>query len=82
MVDIKRKKGETFESMLRRFSKRLMQSKKLLMVKKQQYVQTEESRNMRRKNTLERLKRGKQKEYLRKTGKLKEEELYPRKRKY
>ena len=37
MVDFKRKKGESFESFLRRFNKALISSRKLNEVRKRQY---------------------------------------------
>ena len=37
MAEAKRKKNETFESLLRRFNKKLMQSGKLLQAKKIRY---------------------------------------------
>lgn len=81
MVEVKRKKGETFESMLRRFNKRILQSKKIITVKEKQFKREGISRNLRRKKAVTRLGLASKKEYLRKTGKLKEEEnSYGRKR--
>lgn len=74
MTEIKRKKGETFEAMLRRFSKRMQQSRKILQVKKSRYHEKTLSRNLKRQATLHKLKTRAQKEYLTKTGQLKDED--------
>jgi len=73
MVETKRKKGETFESMLRRFNKRIMQSGKLLQVKKIRFLTKEPNKNLVKRLALRRAKIKAQKEYLKKIGKLKEE---------
>jgi ribosomal protein S21 len=73
MVEFKRKKGESFESFLRRFSKKLQQSKILREVRSRQYISKDKSRNMRRESALVRLELRKKKEYLRKIGKLPED---------
>ena len=72
--EIKRKKGETFESMLRRFSRRLIQSGKLIQSKQLRYHLKDKSDNLQKKSALHRMKVRKEKEYLRKTGQLKEED--------
>lgn len=73
MVQFKRKKGESFESFLRRFNKRLQQSGKLKEARKRRYHRDEKNRNARKESALVSLDLGKKKEYLRKIGKLKEE---------
>jgi ribosomal protein S21 len=80
MVDVKRKKGETFEAMLRRFSKRLMQSGLLLQYKKVRYEAPHKSRNMNRKSALVRKQKRESHEYLKKIGRLPEEPTYRKKR--
>jgi len=72
-VEFKRKKGESFESFLRRFNKRLQQSGKLYQARQAQYLQPKKSRSEQRKSALVGRKLRAQKEYLRKIGKLKEE---------
>lgn len=74
MVEIKRKKEETFESLLRRFNKKLQQSGKLLEVKEKRYYEKDINKNQRRVKALVRNKIRAKKEYLRKVGKLPEEE--------
>ncbi|MFH1661688.1 MAG: hypothetical protein ABIA02_01155 [Candidatus Falkowbacteria bacterium] len=73
MVEFKRKKGESFESFLRRFNKRLLQSKNLLKAREDQYQNPKKSKRQQKKSALIGLKYKSKKEYLRKTGKLKEE---------
>jgi len=73
VVEFKRKKGESFEAFLRRFNKRLQQSGKLYLARQIQYLQPDKSRDEKRKSALIRKKFREGKEYLRKIGKLKEE---------
>ena len=73
MTEFKRKKGESFESFLRRFNKRLQQSKKLLQARKNQYLQPKINKNKQKLRALVGRKISEEREYLRKIGKLKEE---------
>jgi len=75
MAEFKRKKGESFEAFLRRFNKSLQYSKKLIEARQKQYVKPKKSRNMKKKSALVGLKLRSKKEYMIKTGKLKEEDL-------
>lgn len=75
MAEAKRKKGESFESMLRRFNKKLQQSGKLLQSRKIRYHQRHDSRTKSRQDALRRLSVKSQKEYLKKVGKLKEDDF-------
>ncbi|MFA6171708.1 MAG: 30S ribosomal protein S21 [Patescibacteria group bacterium] len=75
MVEFRRKKGESFESFLRRFNRRLVQSGKLLEARAKQRHSGKKSRNLVKKSALIRLKYKSQQEYLRKTGKLKEDDF-------
>ena len=81
MIEVKRKKGETFESFLRRFNKRLIQSKVVLEFKSKQYTLKPKSRNYKKKVAVSRLKYKDKMEYLKKTGRL-PEEMTKNKRKY
>ena len=72
--EVKRKKGETFESMMRRFSRRVQQSGKLLQAKKIRFYEPEKSRNLQRVSALRRKEITKKREYLKKIGKLKDED--------
>jgi len=73
MAEAKRKRGETFESLLRRFNKRMIQSGKILQAKKVRFLEKEPNKNLAKKLALRRLKIIAQKEYLKKIGKLIEE---------
>jgi ribosomal protein S21 len=76
MVDVKRKKGETFESFIRRFNKRIIQSGVLLQFKKIRFLEEKQSRNMNRTSSLRRKNNREKKEYLRKIGRLPEEPIF------
>jgi len=73
MVHVKRKKGESFEAMYRRFSKRMQQSGNILEAKDRQYVKPVKSRTAKKKSALVSLQLRHKKEWLRKIGKLEEE---------
>jgi len=73
MVEFKRKKGENFESFLRRFNKTLIKSRKLNEVRRRKYVSSKKNKTQQKEYALISLKMREKKEYLRKTGKLKEE---------
>jgi ribosomal protein S21 len=79
-IEIKRKKGETFEAMLRRFSRRMLQSKLVLEYKKKAHYRRPTSKNRQRANALARKVFREKREYLRKTGRLPEEEMAPKRR--
>ena len=74
MVEFKRKKGENFEGFLRRFNKRLQQSGKLYQARKARYLHPKKSKGEQKKSALVSKKYRVNKEYLRKIGKLKEED--------
>lgn len=74
MVESKRKKGESFEVFLRKFNKRLQQSGKLFEVRKRQYFSSKTNKTAQKQRALVGQKMKAEKEYLRKTGKLKEDE--------
>lgn len=73
MSEFKRKKGESFESFIRRFNKSLIASRKLNEVRSRQFRSKEKNKNKQKEYALMSLKMRSKKEYLRKTGKLKEE---------
>ncbi len=73
MSEVKRKKGETFESLLRRFSKRMIQSGKVLQAKKIRYIEKKSNKNLDKRLALRRLKIKGKKDYLKKIGKEPEE---------
>jgi len=75
MADVKRKKGESFESLLRRFTRRVQMSGRLLQAKKIRFHQDKPNKNKTHATALRRLKIRDEREYLIKTGQATEEEL-------
>ena len=82
MAEVKRKKNETFESLLRRFNKRIQQSGRLLQAKKVRFYESPKSKTSERNAALRRQFLGAKREYLLKTGKLKEERDGAARKKY
>lgn len=78
MIEVKRKKGESFESFLRRFKKRVIQSGIILQYKKVRFRQKAANKYHRKKSALFRKAVNAKREYLRKIGRLPEEEMTPR----
>lgn len=74
-IDIKRKKGESFEAVFRRFTRRLQQSGKVLTVRGKRFRVKKATKNRKHNSALRRLEMGAKREYLLKTGKVKEEDL-------
>jgi ribosomal protein S21 len=73
MVEIKRKKGETFDAFLRRFQRRFQESGKNPEVKKRRFLQRHQNQNKRRASALRREEMRTHYAYMAKTGQLKEE---------
>ena len=80
MVEVKRKKGESFEALLRRFSRRIQQSGRVLQAKKVRFHKPEGNKNSLRSAALRREYLSARREYMLKSGKMKEED-FGRKRK-
>ena len=78
MIEVKRKDGESVESMLRRFSKRVQQSGLILATKKRRFFEADKTKREQRVDALRRMTIRNRKEYLRKTGLLEEEDLRSR----
>jgi ribosomal protein S21 len=72
--DVKRKSSETFESLLRRFSRKLQESGRILQAKKIRFYQKSTNKNKRRKDALRRNRIVAEREYLQRIGKLPEED--------
>lgn len=72
MPEIKRKPKESFEGVLRRFSKQVQQSGKLLTVRKVRYHKRPKNKRAKKETALRRIKIEQKKEYLKKIGKLKD----------
>lgn len=75
MSEVRRRKGESFESLLRRFSRRTQQSGRILQAKKIRFFKAPKSKLEIRESALHKDKMRKKREYLIKTGELKEEIL-------
>ncbi len=74
MADFKRKPGESFEGFLRKFKKALKNSKRLEVARAKKHVSPKVNKNKQKKQALTGLKIRKEKEYLRKIGKLPEDD--------
>ncbi|MFA5946230.1 MAG: 30S ribosomal protein S21 [Patescibacteria group bacterium] len=77
-IEVKRKKGESFEAVFRRFSRRLQQSGKVLEVRGHRFFAKSPAKNKVHDSALRSLVKGERREFLLKTGKLKEEDLKPK----
>lgn len=73
MAEVKRKKGEMFDSLFRRFQRRIQSSGKILQAKKVRFHKKDEKQNKRRASALRREEMRTKYEYELKTGKLKPE---------
>lgn len=73
MAEVKRKKGETFESLFRRFQKRIQSSGKVLQAKKVRFHHRPVNPNKRRASALRREEMRAKYEYELRTGKLQPE---------
>jgi ribosomal protein S21 len=73
VVEVKRKKGESFEALLRRFSRRIQQSGRILQAKKVRFYHGDKNATATKAAALRRNEISVRREYLLKTGKLKEE---------
>lgn len=73
MVEFKRKNGESFEGFLRRFNKGLKQSGRLYTVRQKQHLEPKKNKRQQKEYALSSLKMRKEKDYLRKIGKLPED---------
>jgi ribosomal protein S21 len=72
MADLKKKKGESFESFLRRFKTGLKNNKRLESFRKKQTHSKQKTKIQLKNSALARIEIGKKFETLRKTGKLKD----------
>lgn len=72
MADFKRKPGESFEGFLRKFKKGLRNSKRLEKARSKQHLEPKKSKRQQKIYALNSIEMKKEKEYLRKTGKLEE----------
>lgn len=70
MVEVKRKDGESFESMLRRFNRKIQQSGILVRARRIQFYVAPKSRNLARVSAKRRTELAEEREHLKKMGKL------------
>ena len=72
MADLKRKKGESFESFLRRFRSGLKNNKRLETFRDKRSFSKKKNKTQLKKSALAKIELGKKYEILRKTGKIEE----------
>jgi ribosomal protein S21 len=70
LLEVKKKDGESFESLLRRFSKKTLQSGKLLQAKKVKFYKKPKTKRKIRESAQRREKIRQARDYLKKIGKL------------
>lgn len=74
-IEVKRKKGESFEALFRRFTRRIQQSGKPLNVRSGRFFAKKPNKNKLHESAVRRLEMGERREYMLKTGKIREEDL-------
>ena len=67
-IEIKRKKGESFEAVFRRFTRRIQQSGKSLEVRGHRFHAKKANKNRVHDSAIRRMEMGARREYLLKTG--------------
>jgi len=72
-VDVKKKKGERFDSLLRRFNRRVIDSGKIVQARKIRFHDRSSSKRKQKDRALRKLKVSEKREWLRKTGQLVDE---------
>ena len=72
MVEVTKKKGETFESMFRRFTRHIVKSSKILEAKQRRYRTKPDNKNKQKTSKLVRLDMSEKRQYLIKIGKIDE----------
>ncbi len=70
MSEVKRRKGESFDSFIRRVKQRWLQSGRVLQARKVQFFEEKKSKNVRHNQRVKLIKRVAKREYLRKIGRL------------
>ena len=80
MADVKRKKGESFEGLYRRFSKRVQQSGRLLEARKIRFFDPMPNKTKKKQSALRRIKVAHKREYLMRIGQLVEDKRRRRRR--
>lgn len=75
MTEVKRKKGESFEGLLRRFTSRVQKSGRLIQAKKVRFVSPKINKTKAKAAALQRIKTKEKINYFLRSGKITEEEL-------
>jgi len=70
VLEVKRKDGESFESMIRRFTRKTIQSGKILQAKKVRFFNKSDSKREQKESALRRMKMTSKIDYLKRVGKL------------
>ncbi len=70
LVEVKRKENESFDSLLRRFNRKIQQSGVLVRARKTRFFEPVKSRNLQRKNALGRMALKEIREEMKRTGKI------------
>jgi len=78
VTEVKRKEGESFESLLRRFNSRMQMSGRMLQAKKVRFLKKAPNRTKKKAAALKRQSIKEKINYLLKSGKIKEEDLSKR----
>lgn len=73
MAEVKKKKGESFEGLVRRFNRRVQQSGKILQARKIRFRQEEKSLTKKRESALRREEIKEKRDFMIKTGKIKDD---------
>ena len=73
MAEVKRKKSETFDALLRRFQRRHQESGRTIEVKRRRFHAKAENDNRRRESALYRITKKQKYEYMLKTGQVQED---------
>ena len=80
MVEVKHKNNESFEKLFRRFTKKTIQSGKILQAKKVRFFNKDKSKRAQKEGALRRRNISSKMDYMKKIGKLDEFALRRRKR--
>jgi len=73
VAEVKKKKGESFEALVRRFNRRVQQSGKILQARKIRFRQEDKSLTRKRESALRREEIKEKRDFMIKTGKIKDD---------
>ena len=73
MAGVNKKKGENFDSLLRRFQRRVQDSGNMIQAKKVRFRKPEKSKTEKKSSALHRISAAKKRSYLERIGKLPDE---------